>query len=140
MTRTGRIVMALVGSILAFLLVLAAMGAWWWTAHRSDLQQDAQIATSEGMRFGETSNEAGCLDQALMRYDACQNFSCQLGNNLFLSACLETASSSSEFCIGVPTKDELLQTALWRQQVCAQRDRPGSFCQALMNQVQAHCQ
>lgn len=139
MTRTGRIVIALVGSTLAFLLVLAAMGAWWWTAHRGDLQQDAQMAASEGMRFGETTNEADCLDQALIRHDSCENFSCQVSNNLFLGACLEAASSASEFCIGVPAKDELMQTALWRQEMCTQRDRPGSFCQALMNQVQAHC-
>lgn len=140
MTRTGRIVIALVASVLAFLLLMAAMGAWWWMAHRGDLEEDAQIAASEGMRFGEGTTETGCLEQALLRHDACENFSCQVGNSLFLSSCLKTAAPSSEFCIDVPAKDELMQTALWRQQTCTNLDRPGSFCQALMNQVQAHCQ
>ncbi len=140
MTRTGRIVIALMSSVLAFLLLMAAIGAWWWQTHRGDLERDAQIAASEGMRFGGTSNETGCLEQALLRHDACQNFSCQVGNNLFLSTCLKTAGPSSGFCIDVPARDELMQTALWRRKTCTEVDRPDSFCQALLNQVQAHCQ
>lgn len=139
MTRTGRIVMALVGSILAFLLLLVAAGAWWWTNHRSELVAAGETAQAEGSSFGATTDLNGCVQQALLRFDACENFGCQIANNIFIQACLRAAAPTAEFCLDVPPLDDLMRSVTWRAEMCMQGGRSGTFCGELMGRVQDYC-
>lgn len=140
MTRTGRIVMALVGSILGFLLLLVAAGAWWWKTHSSELFAAGGTARVEGSAYAAETDLNGCVDHALLRSDACDDLECQIANNIFLQACLDAAMPMAEFCRDVPPLDDFMQSAMWRAEMCAEGQRHSTLCQSLMGQIQEYCE
>ena len=139
MTRTGRIVFALVASILAFLLLLGAAGAWWWKNHSSELFAAGDAALVEGSNFGAAADSNGCVHEAFLRFDACEDFGCQVANKIFLQACLNAATPTAGFCRDVPL-DDFLRSATWRAEMCAEGRRRGTLCQSLVGQIQDYCE
>ncbi len=139
MTRTGRIVFALVASILAFLLLLGAAGAWWWKNHSSELFAAGDAAFVEGSNFGAAADSNGCVHEAFLRFDACEDFGCQVANNVFLQACLNAATPTAEFCRDVPL-DDFMRSVTWRAEMCVEGRRQGTLCQSLVGQIQEYCE
>ena len=140
MTRTERIVFALVASILAFLLLLGAAGAWWWKNHSSELFAAGDAALVEGSNFGAAADSNECVHEAFLRFDACEDFGCQVANNIFLQACLNAATPTAEFCRDVPPLDDIMRSATWRAEMCVEGRRLGTLCQSLVGQIQEYCE
>lgn len=94
---------------------------------------------AEGKKYGNDTDEAGCVDRALQRNDACSGIGCQVQNAVFLSGCLDTSARAPEFCDSVPETSAIMDSVTWRLQQCDQAGRTDSSCPQLFSAVQTHC-
>jgi hypothetical protein len=59
---------------------------------------------------------------------------------VFLKGCLENAARDPRLCTGVPTTNEILQSARWRTEICAAHGKPGDeACARLLGTIQDVC-
>jgi hypothetical protein len=99
--------------------------------------------------FGNTTDNQGCIDEALRRAEKLQKVSpgsiefwAEAG---WTSNCLETSAPTPDFCEGVPTITEEFRNALkekaYEEQMCKQT-RFGQFdvhCKSVYSSKQKHC-
>jgi hypothetical protein len=140
MTGTRIVALVLGGTAL-----LAAGGfvaaSYWWQAQGPRIRAEGQAVIAEAGQFGASTDNDGCLQEALGRYDACDDgFACNVKNNIFFAHCLQASSHVAGFCDGLPTDDSIMDSATWRVAQCERYEREGSYCGNFFGEMQKYCE
>jgi hypothetical protein len=120
-------------------LILVAASIW-WMRHRSELSAMARAARFEGMAFGKTTDEGGCLAEALRRHRPSDGVSRTVRNELFFRGCLTSARPVSDFCRNVPRSTEIMSSARWQVARCRQANVDDASCRQLFSAMQQYCE
>ncbi|MFY9622448.1 MAG: hypothetical protein WAM70_02655 [Pyrinomonadaceae bacterium] len=131
----------LIVAIIIALLIVGAIGAgvWWWMRNKDALRSRARAITTEGKDFGKTTDNKGCVDEALNRYKKDPGLLSAFANQGFLTACLEASRPTTGFCDNVPLGD-FAKMQEWQAAQCKRYDlRSGRDCQALVMPVAMFC-
>lgn len=137
---TGRIVGIVIGAIL-LLIILVIGGAYYWVKTSGpELRVQAQASANEGTEFGRSTDNQGCLHEALVKYDQCvASITCHAMANVFLLSCLDASVPVPGFCDGVPPPGSFMDSVSWRLEQCEEYGRGGSPCGNLFGQIEEYC-
>ena len=138
-----RVILALVIlSGLGFYFWVELYGDAWLVAFNDERQQttDQQLAT--GRALGETLNQQGCFDEALLRVDNCHAFNCTVDVGNLLRGCWETSQPAPKFCESVPAyQDKMTEDdKTWARHGCWDLNSKSQGCRLLMRQKQQLCE
>ncbi len=139
MSDGQRIFAIVVACLGAFFLVVAGMGAYWWTHQGSAWFAQGKVAFEEGRALGPTGDNHLCLDRSLDRFGGCGGLGCELSVLVFLNACLGEAAPDGAFCDGVPAQTEVFDSISWRRKRCDAAGHDGDSCEQLFASVQGYC-
>ena len=114
-------------------------GVYWWSENKDQVLGHFMEAKREGITFGRSTDNEGCLAESLQRHDTCGIFPCHFRNNLFLLGCLTESIATRRFCDDVPAKTEFAKTVTWRVSKCSETGREGSYCHELFGTLQRFC-
>jgi hypothetical protein len=93
----------------------------------------------EGEELGATTDQQGCLDEALGRTDGKGSVTA-IAAGVFMRGCFDSAQPTEGFCDGVPAESEILATVTWSQQRCAGLGRVNDQgCVSVMRIMQTYC-
>ncbi len=135
-------VLLIIAAIAVAGLLLLVGGAWyWWDRNGTELLDAGKTAIEDGQKSGANLTETSCMSAAIERHKADTNrsFGSALRNNLWLSGCLNASKPQDQFCVGVPSSDEILASAMWSTQMCAKSGIDDSICPNLMQSVSKYC-
>lgn len=129
-----------VTGILALLVILVVGGAVLWFRHNEGrLREMGRSAMAEGRAFGARSSPEACVAEALRRLEG-QGLLGEVGDRIFLTACLSAAPAAPATCAGVPAPTEIMASARWRVGACTRAGRPDDqACGRVLAAVQDHC-
>ena len=143
MSRTAKIVLAVVGGVLAVfailvlvvILVVRSMGGV------QGLADQAEEHLAAGRDFASSGHaQEDCLSGSLAYTDECRGFSCAIKAQLFAQSCLELAPLTEGLCDEVPDPFEITASAKWQTRTCSELGQPGnSTCQQSVASLQAYC-
>lgn len=146
MSKTTKIiVITLVAVVILSILGVGAcvgLGILWFTANEEDIRSTGEQAIADGEAFGTTHNLDECVDEALDRVDRCGAFGlmCEGMAGIFMTSCLENSEPQPEFCQGVPSEHNILESAQWSLELCAEKGQPGSQpCTRAVQNIQRYC-
>lgn len=125
------------------LLVLGTIGAgvYWWAKNKDALFGKAKEAMTEGRAFGRSTDNQGCVDEAISRYKKEPGFGSAIATNLFHKACLEASRPTPGFCNDVPKMMEFMKSTEWHMAQCRRVDlSKDNYCQQLFQPVQEFCE
>ncbi|MDY6890527.1 MAG: hypothetical protein SVU24_02855 [Pseudomonadota bacterium] len=144
-----KILLALVLLPLLCGLFLWQVNPGWWQALKSEWlagfnAEHAQAAArwrNDGLAFGRQSDQQGCLERTLSRFDGCTGFDCTVNYGRFLRACLESARPSAGFCDAVPPfrEEPSEDDKSWARHTCWGRNIRGEGCRLLLREQQLFC-
>ena len=131
--------------VLVVVLVLAVgvigIGVFYVMRNKDAWLARGKEVAAEGKRFGESTDNKGCVDESLGRYKKEPGFGSILSNTIFMRTCLEASRSTPGFCDEVPKSMEFMKSAEWRLKQCRlaglQNDNQ---CQNLFTPVQQFCE
>ena len=126
-------------SLGAFFLVVAGMGAYWWTHQGSAWFAQGKVAFEDGRALGHGGDNHLCLDRSLDRFGGCEGMGCEIGVVVFLNACLSEATPDAGFCEGIPTEIAVFDSISWRRQRCDAAGHGGEVCEQLFGSIQGYC-
>jgi hypothetical protein len=129
--------MGLIGcGVLALLGIAAfvAMGIW-WKRNEGDITAGAVVAAREGARFGITSDEAACFEEAKQRAGGATSVAGSFSVGAYLRSCLEFSRQTPAFCDDVPPQSALRRTAVWQSARCGD----DVACRNVTPVVQQYC-
>ena len=124
-------------AVVVILLVVGVVGAgvWWWMRNKDGLRANA----TEGKEFGKTTDNQGCVDEAVKRYKKAPGFLAAMSNQGFLTRCLEVSRPTNGFCDNIPVGD-FAEMGEWRESQCRRYDLRSSIdCQTLTMPVVMFC-
>lgn len=131
--------------IAAVILVLVvgaiAAGLYWWSQNKDALLAKGKATMEEGEDFGRTSDNRGCVDEAISRYKKEPGFTAAISSGLFETSCLDSSRPTPGFCNDVPKQTEFVRSGQWRVEQCRKVDLGSdSYCQQLFAPVQQYCE
>lgn len=135
-------VVLIVGGLL-LVLALAAVGTIVYVAQKygPGLVEAGKHALDEGQAYGRTSDEQGCVDEAVARHKRAEGFTGILHTNLFMRSCLDASRPTPNFCDAVPQRMEFVKAARWQLDECKRYGlTPEKQCGQLFQQVQQYCE
>lgn len=135
-------VVLIVGGLL-LVLVLAAVGTLVYVAQKygPGLVEAGKHSLEEGQAYGRTSDEQGCVDEAVARHKRAEGFTGMISTNLFMRSCLETSRPTPNFCDAVPKRMEFMKAARWQLAECKRYGlAPENQCGQLFQEVQQYCE
>ena len=137
----GKLFAILVAIALGGVLLIGAVGWYWWHNHSTDLLEAGKTAIGEGEAAGRQLDEGACIVLAIDRHKADWNLTMAsaVRINLWLGGCLETSRVQERFCDGVPDKDDVLAAGLWAASSCARHGLSDSYCGNLFSTVARYC-
>jgi hypothetical protein len=140
MSRTGRVLLILGGSLIALAVVIGGVIWLLWTTYGEEYLEAAKATATEGREFGRTTDERGCLQRALARHEAELGISETVSEAVYLIECLDMSRPSPGFCDGVPDRTETVESARWKVSRCEREGFSDRSCQALFGVLQEHCE
>ena len=126
--------------IVALAILAGAAGYYWYSRHGREFMESARKAQSEGVQFGEETDDQGCLDETLARHRQAGGFSQVITQNLFLKGCLSASEQTDGFCAGVPKRAQVMASATWQIKKCSEAGFNDPFCRQIFSQVQEYCE
>ena len=129
----------LIVAIVIVLLVLGCIGVgiYFWEKNKGALFASAE----EGKTFGKTTDNKGCVDEAIARYKKDPGLGTLMTDSIFETSCLQTSRATPGFCEAVPKQLEISKSAEWRIEQCrAINLEKDSYCQQLFAPVQQFCE
>ena len=140
-------------SLLKALLITGALGALlvlgisfaagtWFKNNKDRLIEEGKASKNNGVEFGRTHDKSACIDEALQRVGQCGSteIECEARQKLFLVSCLGESPKDPSFCQGVPKMGEIVATASYLAEACAQRGQAGNpRCSRVLQAVPEHC-
>lgn len=143
MSKAMKIILIVSACLLVTCSGIAGLGYYWMQTsgkqYFNQMTEAAKQTTVEGAKFGQTTDQNGCVKEALKRLNADNSFNGQLNANFFLEGCLRTSAPVDGFCDGVPDKGEIIKTSTWAVQRCKDLESVGQGCSQLMQTVQRNC-
>lgn len=140
MSGIVKAILLLAGLLLLAAIVAAGVGWYWWSHHGEQLVEAARKANLAGASFGKTTDDQGCVSEALSRARSGAGFSEAVALNLFLKACLRASRPTDGFCDGVPKRSDIVESVKWQVDRCS-RIAPGvKECSRLMGQIEEFCE
>lgn len=135
-------VVLIVGGLLFVLAVAAVVGIVYVAQkYGPGLVEAGKQAVSEGQAYGRTTDEQGCVDEAVARHKRAEGFTDMLNSSLFIRSCLDASSPTPNFCDAVPQRLEFMKAARWQLDECKRYGlSPESQCGQLFQQVQQYCE
>ncbi len=140
MSRNVKIILSVVVSVVLLFIVVVGASVYWLSKHTGEYLEAGRQTIEEGERYGQRTDNAGCLREALARHKGNTSFTSSLANNLFLRGCLEASRPTESFCNDVPKPTEFVKTARWQIRQCQQAGLSDSYCGQLFSQVQSFCE
>ncbi len=140
MNRNLQLLVSLSGALLAFVMLTFGYGIYWWIGNRNRLVNEAIISQKDGISFGKTSDNKGCVKEAFQRHDLCKTYRCHVKNNIFLTSCLDRSPKTIGFCRDVPRKRNLLESKKWRDEQCQIMGKDTPHCRKLHGLIQSRCE
>ena len=131
----------LIIAVVVILLVVGVVGAgvWWWMRNKDGLRSRARVIKTEGKDFGKTTDNQGCVDEAVKRYKKDPGFLSAFANQGFLIGCLEVSRPTIGFCENIPLGD-LEKMGEWRDSQCRRYDLQSTRdCQTLVMPIVTFC-
>ncbi len=135
----SRIFATVAGALVVFVVIVAGMGAYWWSHRGAAWFAEGKVAFEEGRALGPSGDNHMCLDHSLDRFRACDGMGCEIGALVFLNACLGEAAPHPDFCDGVPAKTAVIRSVTWRLERCEAAGFVGETCGQLFASVQGYC-
>jgi len=131
--------------VLTFVVVLVVgvvvAGVVWLSRNKDALLAKGRAVATEGRDFGRGTDNQGCVDEAISRYEKSPGMTGTISNAIFMRTCLESSRPTPGFCDNVPKQTEFIKTAQWRTAQCR---RVGlsldSNCQNLFTPIQQFCE
>ena len=133
----------LIISLVLLVVVIAAgfaAGIYWLSTHSGEFLEKSKQSMLDGQKLGKTTDNQGCLTEAISRHKQDSGFGSALSTQLFLQGCLPASHETPGFCDEVPTRTEFLRSAQWQQQQCARNNLRDSYCPQIFSQVQNFCE
>lgn len=108
----------------------------------SRFNESVKPAEAEGLAFGKSTDQNGCIDEALVRSkpNKILDLGAGIATGVFVDSCLKTCKPSQGFCDGVPsfwdTKD-----SEWKVDQCKKRglDIQNTGCMHVFQAKFQHC-
>lgn len=122
--------------VLLAIIAVAAM-AFWLHRNGDTLKEGSTAAAEEGRRFGEGTDQEGCLAEGSRRAQPGQmpSLTKQMQLGVFVRACLESSRETPGFCEGVPAPTAIGRSATWKQERCGN----DVGCLAVIPVAQMYC-
>ena len=140
MSPVAKVVIGIVISVVLVVILCVALAAWWFVSHKDQLsKQLIEGPMQDGKTFGKTTDNNGCVTEALARNKKNTSVTGTFSNDVFLESCLENSKSSPNFCGGVPKPTSFIDSTKWLSQQCQQRAPGDTHCPQLFQQVQRFC-
>jgi hypothetical protein len=126
-------VIIVVASTVAGVLIFGSIALFAvWLRKASARAADAR---AEGNVYATQHDADGCVSDGLRRMNS-SGLGSEAATQAFLRACLAIAPRPPGFCASVPPKDEIMKSAHFGIQFCAQRGRGGDrSCARIFAQV-----
>jgi hypothetical protein len=135
-----KIVLAILAVLFALFLVVGFIGFRYLQAHKDEWVAQGKKAQQEGEAFAAGKEATQCVDEAVRQIAGCNGLPCEIRVRLFLGGCLGKATPSAQLCANVPHRSEVIRSAKWSLDECAQRGLPNNPpCTRLMQEVQRYC-
>jgi hypothetical protein len=127
--------------IIVLIVIAGTIMYFWWEKNKQDLLEAAEAVRQEGIDFGKTTDNQGCLIEAVSRQKQKPGFKKTIAINMFLQICLEHSRPTPGFCDNVPKVDEIVKTTKWTLEQCKQVGLSSdSSCSQLFQKVQWYCE
>lgn len=121
-------------------VVVALSGYSWCQAEKEALVAEGRATQADAEAFARDAEQRGCVAEALSRTDVCDSIRCEIQTAIFVTTCLDAARPSGGFCDGIPPRTELVASAQWALERCAELDRDGDrSCTRVFEKVQRSC-
>jgi hypothetical protein len=136
---SNRKVLIIVGVIVAVLVVTIAVQFF---KVKSVMAEGMQVIV-EAQHFGKSATDVQCVDEAIDRFEACDDEVCRMMATPFASNCLFESRKTSELCGGVPSLYGGDQGESWRRKQCGEvigGMASEEACTGIFFVVQANCQ
>jgi hypothetical protein len=133
----------LVAGVLLVVLIVGTVVAGYFVVRRygPGLVEAGKQTYSEGVEYGQRTDNEGCLNEAAARQARADGFADLIKNNVFMRACLEASRPTPGFCDGVPRQIEFMKAVAWQQQQCQRYGlSQQQQCSQLFGQVQQFCE
>jgi hypothetical protein len=124
------------------LIVFGTCGAGylWLQSNSEELREAGKAAVREGQAWGRGKTGADCVNEGLTRLASVSGVVAEATNKVFVEACLKVSHVDDAFCMGVPPRNEIMQSATWALERCAalgKADDPA--CTRLVGAIQERC-
>jgi hypothetical protein len=130
----------LVVGVLLVVGVIAAGGIWFYRNKDTIVAKTKAIA-EDAQKFGETTDNQGCVNETISRYKADPGFTSAMSNAIFIRLCLNESRDTAGFCDEVPKQREFMKTAQWRKDQCRGVGlESDNYCQHLFTPIQQFCE
>ncbi len=135
----GLIITAVVLVIAGVILIGGAV--YFISTHGGEYLEKGKQSIEDGKRFGETTDNHGCVAETLTRYKQSPGMTGGISVQLFLTGCLQSSAATPGFCDDVPAPSEFMKSASWRVHQCSLEGMANdSYCQQIFGQVQNFCE
>ena len=140
MSKPLKVILIVLGVLVALGVAVVGGLVWWFWSNQEEFVRMADEARAEGHQFGSTTTGPGCVDEGLRRIEACGNLVCEVRISAFLRFCLQSAKVDPGFCAEVPIKSSIMETAMWRVNLCHAKGATNvERCGRMLDAVQKYC-
>ena len=140
MTRGWKIGLSVLAGLCLLLALVGGGCIYALSRYGRQISQGANQSQTEGETFGKSSDEAGCLKEALARNKKSNSITNVVTINVFLGTCLKQSEPTQGFCEGVPSREERDKVKAWAARKCAEVGQRGLTCEAMFQVVLTHCE
>lgn len=140
MTRGWKIGLSILAGLFLLLILLGGGCLYVLSRYGREFGEEAKRSQTEGESFGQNSDDAGCLKEALARNKKDGSITKIVSINVFFGKCLEKSTPTQAFCENVPARSDKDQAKAWAKKKCAEAQQSGLTCEAIFQVVQAHCE
>jgi len=105
MKRGVKIFIGVAGALFLFGVIAVIGGILALNYIESRIDESTKQYEAEGLEFGKTADQQGCINEGLRRAKSATVFEVGdgLANLVFVEACLKQCSPTKDFCSGVPS-------------------------------------
>ncbi len=129
----------ILGVIVLLLGGLVGAGYWWWSSNQELIEQQVTQAAEKAHSVAANGDSTNCVNDLKRQVAECSSLTCQVGQRIFMMECLARAPVAEGFCEGVPASDEMMNSAQWSLQQCADTGEGINACVQAMNAVPEFC-
>lgn len=137
MTRLAKGLIISAAAVVIIFAIGIAVAIGWVSTHGREIFGRYIESMAEGQKFGRSTDNEGCVTEAISRYKPDPGMSKALSTQLFLQGCLQTSRETPEFCDTVPKRTEFLKSAAWQAAQCSQHGLHDSYCPQIFAQEQS---